>query len=623
MNGNYIFLHLFKILLKGTFLFFLISIHIGIGREVIAQQSDAEVQLAEAYFADQEYAKALETYQKLYQADNQNALFIKRIVECNVNLKQFKETIDFLDKVIRRLPEESQYIAQKGFVLQQSGKSSEAKKTWQDLIQKKLKSEEQFTKVSNFFISVQLNEEAEKTLLKAREKLGQPQLYSRELSSLYAFRKAWDLAVDELLQQYYNRPDNLGVLKVQLMNLATDAGSEGQEVMERALLEALNNRDKDTGLKELIIDYYLGILNYSEALIQTRSLDLLLKENGTRIFRLALILQQNRQYDLSNKALDYIINGFPQSPNYLSAWTERAINSELKALQKNPVDTTALKDAIQTYDGLVAKFGLNLNFYDALFRKSKLCIFYLHDLTVGMKQLNELLTLPLSAQQKAEVNLLMGDVWLMKGDVIQAGFKYAEVEESFKEDQLGAQAKFRLAKLNYYIGNFKLSSARLKSLKENSSNDIANDALKLNLLISQHTLMDTLIAPLQIFSNAQFLIYQQRFSEAENKMDSLLKAFPGHELKANILWEKAQIRLTQGQTSAAITLLEELLKNYDWNVLADDALFNLAEIAQFQEQNSDKAQSLYLRLITDFPGSLFKVEARKRIRQLRGEVRIP
>jgi TolA-binding protein len=135
--------------------------------------------------------------------------------------------------------------------------------------------------------------------------------------------------------------------------------------------------------------------------------------------------------------------------------------------------------------------------------------------------------------------------------------------------------------------------------------------------------MDTLIAPLQIFSNAQFLIYQQRFSEAENKMDSLLKAFPGHELKANIFWEKAQIRLTQGQTSAAITLLEELLKNYDWNVLADDALFNLAEIAQFQEQNSDKAQSLYLRLITDFPGSLFKVEARKRIRQLRGEVRIP
>ena len=56
------------------------------------------------------------------------------------------------------------------------------------------------------------------------------------------------------------------------------------------------------------------------------------------------------------------------------------------------------------------------------------------------------------------------------------------------------------------------------------------------------------------------------------------------------------------------------------DILADDALFHLAELYDIQLKDAATAQSLYERLLTEYPGSLYVVEARKRFRQLRGDI---
>ena len=56
------------------------------------------------------------------------------------------------------------------------------------------------------------------------------------------------------------------------------------------------------------------------------------------------------------------------------------------------------------------------------------------------------------------------------------------------------------------------------------------------------------------------------------------------------------------------------------DILADDALFGLADIHENQLGDPETAQGLYERLLNEFPGSLYVVEARKRFRQLRGDV---
>ena len=53
--------------------------------------------------------------------------------------------------------------------------------------------------------------------------------------------------------------------------------------------------------------------------------------------------------------------------------------------------------------------------------------------------------------------------------------------------------------------------------------------------------------------------------------------------------------------------------------MADDALFLLGTINEKYLNNPDRAREMYHKLLTDYSGSTFAVEARSRFRNLRGD----
>ena len=75
----------------------------------------------------------------------------------------------------------------------------------------------------------------------------------------------------------------------------------------------------------------------------------------------------------------------------------------------------------------------------------------------------------------------------------------------------------------------------------------------------------------------------------------------------------------EGRFEAAIPFLQDVIEKYAQDILADDALFQLADIYENKLNNKDKAKDLYETLLTKYPGSLFGVDARKRYRKLRGD----
>lgn len=583
----------------------------------ISAQNRGEEALAQEYFADQEFAKALEVYERLYRQNPAEILYPDRIIECYLALQQNKEAQDFVEKVAKKNAGEPQWIARKGYVYLRTGKIQDSKKIWDELINKKLKDLYGFTSVAAWFISAGRPEEAMRTYAQGRKIMGDSAQFTYELAALYGSQRNYNQATREYLNLFQIRPELAGYIRVQLLKLV---GPESSAQIEKVLLEAVQKNNLDLSLRELLIDFYLETQNFQEALVQTRSLDKIMKGNGERVYRLAITFQSNKKYDLSNKALDYIIENQKQSPYFLSAWNEKAINTEIRAMEIRPLDTAEIRKAVKVYEDLEKQFGKNISFFNAFIHKANLLIFYLNDTDYGRRSLEELFQLPLNPHQKAEVNMMLGDVFLIQGDFNASRLKYGEVEEAFHQDQMGAKAKYKSALLSYFKGDFELSAARLKSLKENTANDIANDALKLNLLIQDNTGLDSTTAALQLFSQAQLLIYQNRTQEAFVLLDSLLFAFPNHSLTDEVLWEKANIYLKAVNIPEATQLLEKILKDHPGDILADDALFALAEIQELHLKNPEKARELYMKILSDYPGSLFKVEARKRIRLLRGEI---
>ena len=82
---------------------------------------------------------------------------------------------------------------------------------------------------------------------------------------------------------------------------------------------------------------------------------------------------------------------------------------------------------------------------------------------------------------------------------------------------------------------------------------------------------------------------------------------------------QAKIYNHQKKTEFAIKKYESILEKHGEEIRADNALYELAKIYDYQLNQAEKAKSLYEKLFIDFSNSVLAVEARKRFRILRGD----
>jgi tetratricopeptide (TPR) repeat protein len=198
---------------------------------------------------------------------------------------------------------------------------------------------------------------------------------------------------------------------------------------------------------------------------------------------------------------------------------------------------------------------------------------------------------------------------------------YSQVHKDFKNDALGREAKYRNARLSYFMGEFEWAAAQLNVLKAATSQLISNDAMSLGLLIMDNMGLDSdsNTAPLLIYSKADLYAFCNWNDSALYLLDSLLVTWPGHSLTDESWYKQAQLRFKKGEFLQAQILYTKVLENYPADILADDALFRLADLTENKLNDKEQAKTLYELLLTKYPGSLYAVDARKRFRTLRGD----
>jgi tetratricopeptide (TPR) repeat protein len=251
---------------------------------------------------------------------------------------------------------------------------------------------------------------------------------------------------------------------------------------------------------------------------------------------------------------------------------------------------------------------------------AELQAFYLNNLSKSIKLMEELIAIPmLDRNQLSEAKIKLGDFFLMKGEIWEASLLYSQVDKEMKDAPLGEMARYKNAKLSYYKGDFEWAQDQLDVLKGSTSELISNDAIDVSVFIMEHFNLDTSATSMRFFAEADLLIFQNRFEEAFEKMDSLLLKFPTHGLGDDVYYAKAKIFIKKRQFDKALELLGKIPEEYKDGILTDNALFKMAEIQETELKNKAKAMELYEKILMDFSGSTFTVEARKRFRKLRGD----
>jgi len=213
----------------------------------------------------------------------------------------------------------------------------------------------------------------------------------------------------------------------------------------------------------------------------------------------------------------------------------------------------------------------------------------------------------------------LADVCVALDSIWDASLLYMQIDEAFKFEAIGNEAKFKNARHFYFDGEFEFAQSQLDVLKQATSKFISNDAMQLSLLILENYGLDSNYEAMSNFAKSDLLLLQHRYKEAFSWMDSITIKFPQSVLNDDLLYLKGKAFEQQGQWTNAMEYYQKLLATYPTELLADDALFAMATIQQIHLKDEAAAMESYLKIIDAYPSSIYTEETRLIIRRLRGD----
>ncbi|MFT6054123.1 MAG: outer membrane protein assembly factor BamD (BamD/ComL family), partial [Roseivirga sp.] len=384
-----------------------------------------------------------------------------------------------------------------------------------------------------------------------------------------------------------------------------------------------DNIQEDAGnpiYNELLVWTHLQQKDFSAALRQARALDRRLQNNAENILNVGLIAFRNNDFKSATKAFDYIINEFKDSPNYNLSKKYVLLSEEEVIKQTYPVSKEAVVALIAKYDEYKSTSRDIFTIMDSERRIALLYAFQLNEIPISIQILKEIIAKPVGKQRIiAESKMDLADIYLLNEEPWESILLYAQVERMFKDEPLGYEAKLKSAKLSYFKGEFELAQSHLDILKLATSREIANDALNLSILIKNNTVFDSTDVVMQAYANIELMLFQSNKSEAIKALDLMLEMYPKHSIVDEVYFLKARTQRELGLFSDALASLEKINVGYYFEILGDDSLFLTGIILEEDIKDGEKAMQVYLDLLNKFKGSIYVSEARKRLRELRGD----
>lgn len=576
-------------------------------------------QLANEYYVNGEYEKAAVMFKKLF--DSQRGVsdtYFSRYLECLIKLDRFSEAIDVVEGNLKKNPTDLQNYVYLGNIYEKNGQVEKGESYYEKAIDKLYPDQLAISRLASSFQRLNKLEYAIKAYEKGEEIGGMKDVFAQHMANLYQ-----RLGDQSKMIEYYLRSVSAGNSDVIRAQNHFSRYLEKDEFGElQAQLYMLIQEDPDAlSYLELLEWVFIQQKDYSNALRQAKAIDNRSGTQGQRVYNLAMVASNARDYDAAIQAYDHIINSIGQiSPYYLDAKKEKLNVLRNKVVRSQVYDESDLLALRNEYDTFIQDNGANANTADILSDWAELEALYLDNVDKAIELLNQIVKL--ASVDRFILNnakLDLADYYLIKGEIWESTLLYSQVDKEFREDYLGEIARYKNARLSYYNGDFEWAQAQFDILKSATSRLISNDAIDQSVFIMDNLGLDTTAIPLQMYARAELLTFQNKYNEAFMTMDSIPLLYPGHKLEDDIWYLKARVYKRQKQWDKAIDRYQAVFETYPEEIRADNAIFELAGVYEILDQE-DEAMALYEKLFIDYSGSILAVEARKKFRTLRGDV---
>jgi tetratricopeptide (TPR) repeat protein len=571
-----------------------------------------EQQLAFQYFRNGSYEKAAEMFKLLSSRHASNTIYFDYLMNCYQHLERYDEVENQIIRQLERFPNQKHLYVELGYNYQLQHQMEKATPLYEKALSFVQETPIMSYSIGRAFQNNHLLDYALKTYKKAME-LNANANFNNQIAYIHGEKGEIDLMFDTYLNQVDKNEKYLSSIRNLVGNfIEEDSENENNILLKRLLIKRLQN-NPDPRWNHLLSWLYIQQKEYDKALIQEiaihkRNVD---STSVSSILDIGKITFENQDYETSKKSFHYILKSAPLLENELLA--------KLYLLEidiKTEVGHKDIENQFQQIFNQYGKNGATIGF-QAIY--AEFLTFKRNLPKDAISVLKDALKLPLNPYQKGHLKIKLADILVFSNKFNSALIYYTQVQNDLKNHVIAQNARFKIAQTSYFKADFEWAQSQLNVLKNATSQLIANDALDLNLLITDNIAKDSLKVGLQKYANAELLAFQNKNRQAIDALHNLISQFKGQPIEDEALFKQGQLFELTNQFDKAESNYLNIIKINEEDILADDAHYYLAELYLNKLHNEEKAKEYYQKIIFSYPSSIYLVDARKKFRQLRGD----
>lgn len=586
---------------KAIILFFIFISSLSYGQN--------DYMLAERYYRDGAYEKAIQIFKVLYAKNPYNTTYLKRLVSSYQETSQFETVEKLLKQRLITNPKHSYLNVELGYNYEKQQQKETAKIYYDKAINS--------IKTNNGmggFIGRLFNDNAllDYAILAYQETMRyNPNAnYQFQIAQIYGEKGAFEKMFTSYIDLIDKNEDYLNTVQRFTSRYITDDPLNNNNILfKKALIKKSVSNPKNVW-NQLLSWLFIQQKEYEKAFIQEKALYNRNPAYIVNIIDLGYNSFNNNAFDTAKKCFDFILEKSPFIDQILIA----NLYTVKIAIATNQENIESLFDAIFTrYGKNSATLKIQLAYAEFLtYKKNKP--------EQAITVLTHAMDIAKSKFEKAEIKLKLGDVHVFIGNYNKALIYFSQVQTSIKNHPLAQQARFKVAQTSYFKNDFKWAFAQLKVLKASTTQLIANDALDLFLIISDNQPKDSLDIGLQLYAKADLLAFQNKKTQAIDTLQRIIRDYKGQKIEDEALFKQADLFSKTKQFQKAINNYTQIIALDKEGIFVDDSIYQIAEIYLNQLINTKKASEYYQKIIFEHPSSIYLVDARKKYRKLRGDI---
>lgn len=584
------------------------------------------LKLAQSFEQAGDWERAASLYESLYQSDPSNYVYFDGLRRSYTNLKQYEKAIALVEQRLELQPNDFPLKAALAGLYYQSEEEVVADSIWNLVLKSDPSNANLYRLVASQMIELRLYDKAIATYQRARTATANHRLFAEELASLFGALQQYEAATREYVNILQTNPQQLPFIQSRIASFTIRR--EATQAALRVVREEIKRTPENTALRSLLAWLMMEQQDFEGAYQEYRLIDRATKQNGMEIFNFGQRAFQERAYAVAAKAFKEVIDQFRDQPRLPQArfWYVRSIEElsaatdtlpSLSARQATPATETqpSYGGVIALYEQLVADYPKSDIASQALMRIGTIKHKRFGDLDGALESFEAVRKLNVNIINILEATFNISEILLMRNQLDRAKeelrFVLLRSPEAFRD-----RAHFGIAEIEYFKGALDSALARLELLGKNVGTDLANDALQLQYFIQENRTAAP--AALRDFAEAELLMRQNKLSESLLRFQELVKKYPSVPLVDDAILKIGELQTHLGRFQEALASYRAIL-TMSTSIVRDRAQMKIAELYELKLKDKQKAIEAYEELLVKFPTSLHAEEARKRIRQLRGD----